>query len=116
MAIIAGKEAATTALEAHSRGDFSEKVMSRYRDRLQGGFILKDLKQYRNFSSFLENHPEFMGVYPSSINDALGQFFSAYGKPKKDLFQGMLGALTDRRSLIKAAGDIVSMARSVMGW
>ncbi len=116
MAIIAGQQAAETALEAHSRGDFSEKVMARYEDRLKDGFILQDLKQYRGFANFLETHPQFMDVYPNFLNDALGQFFSAYGKPKKELFRGMLGALTDRRTLFKAAGDIVSMARSVMGW
>jgi electron transfer flavoprotein-quinone oxidoreductase len=116
MAIMAGKHAAETALEAHSRGDFSERVMSRYKDRLDEGFILKDLRQYRRFAQFLETHENFMEVYPSFVNDALGQFFSAYGKPKKQLFNGMVGALTDRRSLLKAAGDIVSMARAVMGW
>lgn len=116
MAIIAGKCAAETALEAHSRGDFSERVTSRYEDRLKEGFILQDLKQYRGFSKFLEKHPQFMDVYPNFINDAIGQFFTAYGKPKKELFKGMLTGLTDRRSLIKAAGDIVSMTRAVMGW
>lgn len=116
MAIIAGKLAAETALEAHSRGDFSARVMSRYEDRLKDTFILKDLKQYRRFSHFLETHPQFMDVYPGFLNDALGKFFTAYGKPKKELFKNMLGALTDRRSLIKSAGDILSMARSVMGW
>ncbi|MBN1249166.1 MAG: NAD(P)-binding protein [Anaerolineae bacterium] len=116
MAIIAGKKAAETAIEAHSRGDFSERVTSRYEDRLKEGFILQDLKQYRGFSKFLENHPQFMDVYPNFINDAIGQFFTAYGKPKRELFKGMLSGLTNRRSLIKAAGDIVSMARAVMGW
>lgn len=116
MAIIAGKLAAETAVEAHSRGDFSQRVTSRYEDRLQEGFILKDLKQYRGFSKFLETHPQFMDVYPNFVNDAIGQFFTAYGKPKQELFKGMLGGLTDRRSLIKAAGDIISMARAVMGW
>ncbi|MGC9521642.1 MAG: FAD-dependent oxidoreductase [Anaerolineae bacterium] len=116
MAILAGKYAAETAIEAHSRGDFSEQVMSRYEDRLQDSFILKDLHQYRGFAKFLEKHPQFMDVYPNFVNDALGQFFSAYGQPKRELFKGMIGALTDRRSLIKAAGDILSMARSVMGW
>jgi electron transfer flavoprotein-quinone oxidoreductase len=116
MAIMAGKSAAETAIEAHSRGDFSERVTSRYEDRLKEGFILQDLKQYRGFSKFLETHPQFMDVYPNFINDAIGQFFTAYGKPKKALFKGMLAGLTDRRSLIKAAGDIVSMARAVMGW
>jgi len=116
MAIIAGKLAAETAIEAHSRGDFSQRVTSRYEDRLKEGFILKDLKQYRGFSKFLETHPQFMDVYPNFVNDAIGQFFTAYGKPKQELFKGMLGGLTDRRSLIKAAGDIISMARAVMGW
>ena len=116
MAIIAGKHAGETAVEAHSRGDFSEKTLSRYEDRLSEGFILKDLKQYRGFSRFLETHPQFMDVYPSFVNGALGQFFSAYGKPKRQLFKGMLSALTDRRGLIKASGDIIAMARSVMGW
>ena len=116
MAIVAGKLAGETAVEAHSRGDFSERVMSRYEDRLNEGFILRDLKQYRRFSKFLETHPQFMDVYPSFLNDSLGQFFSAYGKPKKELFRDMLGALTNRRGLLQATGDIVSMARSVMGW
>ena len=116
MAIIAGKLAGETAIEAHSRGDFSQRVTSRYEDRLKEGFILKDLKQYRGFSKFLETHPQFMDVYPNFVNDAIGQFFTAYGKPKQELFKGMLSGLTNRRSLIKAAGDILSMARAVMGW
>lgn len=116
MAIIAGKLAGETALEAHSRGDFSAKTLSHYKDRLQQGFILPDLKQYRNFSRFLDMHPKFMGTYPAFVNDAIGSFFSAYGKPKKQLFQEMLGALTRRRGLFKAAGDIISMGRAVMGW
>jgi electron transfer flavoprotein-quinone oxidoreductase len=116
MAIVAGRLAAETAVEAHSRGDFSTSVLSRYEDRLKESFILQDLKQYRGFSKFLETHPEFMGTYPGFLNDALGQFFSAYGKPKRQLFKNMFGALTNRRSLLRAAGDIVSMARSVMGW
>lgn len=116
MAIIAGKLAGETAIEAHSRGDFSQRVTSRYEDRLKEGFILKDLKQYRGFSRFLETHPQFMDVYPNFVNDAIGQFFTAYGKPKRELFKGMLGGLTNRRSLIKATGDIIAMARSVLGW
>ncbi len=116
MAIIAGKLAGETAIEAHSRGDFSQRVTSRYEDRLKEGFILKDLKQYRGFSKFLETHPQFMDVYPSFVNDAIGQFFTAYGKPKQELFKGMLSGLTNRRSLIKATGDMISMARAVMGW
>lgn len=116
MAIIAGKLAAETAIAAHQKGDFSAQTLRGYEERLKESFILRDLKQYRGFSKFLETHPHFMDVYPNFVNEALGRFFSAYGQPKKELFRSMLDALTDRRSLFKAAGDIVSMARSVMGW
>ncbi len=81
-----------------------------------GYFILQDLKQYRNFSRFLEKHPQFMDVYPNFVNDALGTFFTSYGKPKKELFREIKGALTSRRPLLKAVGDMISMARAVMGW
>jgi electron transfer flavoprotein-quinone oxidoreductase len=108
--------AGETAVAAHRGGDFSAASLSTYRERLQEGFILPDLKQYRNFSRFLDEHPEFMGTYPAFLNDALGGFFSAYGKRKRELFKEMLGSLTERRSLLKAAGDLISMGRAVMGW
>jgi hypothetical protein len=57
-----------------------------------------------------------MQVYPDFINDALGTFVNAYGKPKKKMYQEILRALTARRPLFKAAGDIVSFGRSVLGW
>ncbi len=116
MAIIAGKLAAETAIEAHNVGDFSERAMARYEEKLWDTFILQDLKQYRNFSRFLEKHPQFMDVYPNFVNDALGTFFTSYGKPKKELFRELKGALTSRRPLLKAVGDMISMARAVMGW
>ncbi len=116
MAMIAGKLAAETAIEAHQHGDFSAAALARYRDKLQDRFILQDLKQYRNFARFLETHPQFMDVYPNFLNSALADFFTAYGKPKKVLFREIFGELTHRRPLLKAVGDIISMGKAVMGW
>ncbi|MDZ4159466.1 MAG: hypothetical protein U1B80_06725, partial [Anaerolineaceae bacterium] len=116
MAVIAGKLAAETAIEAHQKGDFSARALGGYEDRLKAGFLLPDLRQYRNFSKFLETHPQFMSVYPNFLNDALGQWFSAYGKPKKQLYKDILRSLTSRRSLFKAAGDMLSMGKAVLGW
>ncbi len=126
MALVAGRLAAETAIEAHKRGDFSERSLSMYEDKLKQCFLLPDLYQYRGFAHFLETHPEFMGIYPAFLNDAMGQFFTAYGKPKEALFKDMYGALTKRRSLFKAVGDIISMGnaisaisslrKAVLGW
>ena len=115
MAIIAGKQAAETAIEAHKKGDFSAKSLSSYAERLKKSFVMKDLHQYRNLSHFLETHPDFMGIYPAFLNDALGMFFTGFGKPKKALYGDILRSLTNRRPLLKAAGDIISFGRTVIG-
>jgi electron transfer flavoprotein-quinone oxidoreductase len=116
MAIIAGKQAGETALSAHQHKDFSKKTLSLYRSGLKERFVLQDLYQYRNFSRFLEHHPEFMDIYPSFLNDALGMFFSGFGQPKKKLYRDILRKLTTRRPFWRAAGDIISFGRSVLGW
>ena len=115
MAIVAGKEAALTAVEAHKKGDFSTQTLSGYQDRLQERFVMKDLRQYRKMSTFLKKHPEFMDIYPTFVNDALGSFFTSFGKPKRELYKEIWRSLTQRRSLFKVIGDMVSFGRAVIG-
>lgn len=116
MAIIAGKAAGETAIEAHQRHDYSAKTLSLYAETLKDGFILQDLYQYHNLSKFLGSHAEFMDVYPSFFNDVLGMFFGGFGKSKKELYRDIFRSLTDRRPVFKAAGDILSFGKTVMGW
>jgi electron transfer flavoprotein-quinone oxidoreductase len=116
MAILAGKAAGETAVEAHQKRDFSAKSLSAYRARLDKTFVMTDLHQYRNLSHFLKTRPDFMDVYPAFLNDALGMFFSGFGKPKKQLYKDILRSLTDRRPLIKAAGDMIAFGRTIIGF
>lgn len=116
MAIVAGKAAAETAAAAHQAKDFSAKTLVQYREKLNERFVLQDLYQYRNLSRFLDTHPEFMDIYPTFLNDALGSFMNGFGKPKKRLYRDILRSLTSRRPILKAAGDIISFGKTVMGW
>ena len=106
---------ADAAIEAHKKKDFSAKTLSGYQKRLNETFILKDLKQYRKMSAFLKNHPEFMDIYPAFMNDALGMFFTGFGKPKGKLYKDIFRSLTKRRPLFKAVGDLVAFGRAVTG-
>jgi electron transfer flavoprotein-quinone oxidoreductase len=115
MAIVAGKTAAETAIEAHQKKDFSAQSLSSYRTKLDKRFIMTDLHQYRNLSHFLKTHPDFMAIYPTFLNDALGMFFTGFGKPKKQLYKDIMRSLTDRRPLLKAVGDIVAFGRTIIG-
>jgi electron transfer flavoprotein-quinone oxidoreductase len=115
MATIAGKLAGEAAVEAHKRKDFSAKSLKVYQDKLNDSFIMQDLHQYRNFSKFLNSHHDFMEVYPNFINEALGKFFTGFGRPKKQLYKDIIHSLTSRKPLLSAVGDIVSFGRSILG-
>ena len=47
LAMISGKLAAETAIEAFEKDDFSRKTLKNYERKLQNSFIMKDLKTYR---------------------------------------------------------------------
>jgi electron transfer flavoprotein-quinone oxidoreductase len=115
MAILAGKEAAETALEAHAQKDFSRRTLRHYQQRLEKRFILKDLRQYRNLSSFLRAHPAFLDVYPSFLNDALGKFFTGFGRPKRDVYMDILKGFLKQRNPLLAALDMLAFGRAVLG-
>jgi electron transfer flavoprotein-quinone oxidoreductase len=116
MAIVAGKVAGETAVEAHQKADYSARSLSVYRERLKERFVLQDLYQYRNLAKFLETHPDFMKVYPTFLNDALGMFFFGVGKPKKQLYREILRSFTTHKSFIRAVGEIFSLGKTVIGW
>lgn len=115
MAIIAGKAAAETAIEAHQLGDFSVKTLKGYQRRLKNRFVMRDLYHYRNFAKFLKTHPDFMQVYPNFLNEAFGMFISGFGIPKKQLYRDILRTITAKKPIVRAVGDLVSLGKTVMG-
>lgn len=116
MAIIAGKLAAITAVEACQKKDTSAKSLSVYRKRLNDRFVLQDLYHYRRLANFLVTHPDFMNVYPNCVNDALGMFFSGFGKPKKQLYRDILRSFNARKPFYHAFADMIAFGRTVTGW
>ncbi len=84
LAMISGKLAAETVLEARAEGDFSARTLSRYRARLEESFILKDLKKYENTNEFFDHHPEFFRLYPALLNRAAHEMLTVDGVPKKE--------------------------------
>jgi electron transfer flavoprotein-quinone oxidoreductase len=115
MAIIAGKAAAETAIEAHEQHDFSVRILKGYQERLNNRFVMRDLYHYRNFARFLETHPDFMQIYPNILNEAFGMFLSGYGVPKKKLYRDILQSIRSKKPLFRAAGDLFSLGKTVIG-
>ena len=69
LAMISGKLAAQTAVEAIEKNDFSKKTLSGYEKKLKKSFILKDLKTYRELMDVMHSRKKaFLCYYMKKIN------------------------------------------------
>lgn len=115
LAMTAGRLAAETALEAHRQGDFTGEFLRQYRRKLEESFVLKDLKQYRRMTDFLDSSPHFMRTYVNYLNDAALRYFTAHGVPKRDMENEIFGMLFQRRSFFGVARDMLKLLQGMRG-
>jgi electron transfer flavoprotein-quinone oxidoreductase len=115
LAMTAGRLAGETALAAHQAGDFSGAFLREYRRQLEESFVLKDLKQYRRMTDFLDSSPHFMKTYVDYVNDAALRYFTAHGVPKQQMENKIMGMLFERRSFFGVARDMLKLLQGMRG-
>lgn len=84
LAMLSGVLAAEAILEARKNRDYSKQSLSEYVKRLQNSFILKDLKKYRRFNTFLQEHKEIFTTLPEVFSFAAREMLTVNGVPKKE--------------------------------
>ncbi|ATW27498.1 FAD-dependent oxidoreductase [Candidatus Formimonas warabiya] len=102
LAIASGEAAAQAIISA--QGDHSAHALSRYRQLLDQSFVMRDLKQYRKFPAFMENHRIFQD-YPKLAEELMTDLFSVDGAPAPSLIKRVLGPVK-KVGLFKVAGDV----------
>lgn len=85
MAMASGIYAGEVAVEAKSKGDFSGRTLSLYRQKLENSFVLKDMKHYCHFLDTLRENREFLGLYPELTVEFLMNYFAVDGRPKQEI-------------------------------
>ena len=112
LAMISGKYAAITALEAIKKNDFSAQTLKMYKKMLQNSFILKDLYSYRNVMDSIEHNSEaFLGYYPQKINEFFEIFTATDSIPKREKYRKFISKALKERNLIKIASDGIKIAK-----
>jgi len=84
LAMLSGVLAAEAILEARKNRDYSKGSLNGYVKRLQNSFILKDLKKYRRFNTFLQEHKEIFTTLPEVFSFAAREMLTVNGVPKKE--------------------------------
>jgi len=111
LAIESGRLAAETILKAKQAGDFSKATLSSYKAALDDSFVIKDLKQYKNAPSFLENRRMFE-AYPALIDQIMKSVFVVDGTPAVGIMKKVMPPL-QKIGLTKLAKDGFKAIRSL---
>ena len=115
-AMISGKYAGETALEAFENNDFTSNSLCLYKKKLLNSFILKDLITYKDVvPSLTKRSASFLGYYPSRINEFFNIFTTTDGQPKKEKFRKFAKYFFTKRSLSELFSDGFMAIKLIFG-
>ncbi len=105
MAVMSGRLAAETILEAHKRGDFSRRALAPYVRRLKNSPVIKDLYKQRYLSAWCHNNPRFFKDYPTLAVELLRDYFTVSEKSKGDIQRGIARKFRKRMGFFRGLLD-----------
>lgn len=116
LAMISGKLAGETAIEALNKKDFSANTLSLYQKKLENSFILKDLKSYKDLMDIVHHRAEsFLGYYPNKIAEFFHMFTSVDSIPKRNKYHGFIKSIFTDRSISELFKDGIAFVKMIFG-
>jgi electron transfer flavoprotein-quinone oxidoreductase len=111
LALTSGILAGETVIQAKKKGDFTSRVLSQYRRKLEQSFVLKDLRTLRNVPSFFSSHPYFFTLYPQLANELAYMWHVVDNETKEARIKRMKSTVFKRRSRLGLASDLFNLWR-----
>lgn len=116
LAMISGKFAGETAVEALKKGDFSANSLALYQKKLENSFVIKDLKSYKNVMDIVHHRAKsFLKYYPEKISAFFKMFTTVDSIPKRDKYRNFIKSIFTDRSLSELIKDAISLIRIGLG-
>jgi len=97
LAMVAGRMAGETAIQAKRAGDWSARTLATYRELLEASFVLQDLRKYERLPELVEHRPDLLETYPAMLSEAVHEMLTVDGVSKRDKQRKILRRLLARR-------------------
>jgi len=111
LAIYSGLLAGETAFIALEKGDFSEKTLRVYEEKLKESYFYKDLLLAKNMKDLFLRNRHIFSTYPDLLYEAMSLYFSAQGKFKREVIKEVLTLIKKKRGFLGVLKDFLSLAR-----
>ncbi|MFW6287547.1 MAG: FAD-binding protein [bacterium] len=106
VALLSGKFAAETAVQAKAKGEFSKNILSAYRTKLDQSFFLKNLKINSKSKNYYKNHPDSDFLISQVLNEVSHEFFTEGNLTQLEKFQVMKAEIQKLQPLKKTFKDL----------
>jgi electron transfer flavoprotein-quinone oxidoreductase len=114
LAMASGVLAAETILAARDKKDFSSGMLAGYQKRLEQSFVIKDLKNAKNFIPFVSTHPQLLQKYPLLVNGILAEYFGISEQPKAEIKKRIFRKIRQEVGLGRITVDMVGILRNLI--
>ncbi len=113
LAMTTGRLAAETVIEMRSAGkDMSAANLAEYRRKLDGSFVIKDLKKYQDMPDIFHSNRQFFTTYPELVNRSAHSMLHVDGVDKKTKEREIFSSFKHKRSLFGLMGDAYKLWRA----
>lgn len=109
-AMLSGKYAAETAVQAKARGDFSKKALSAYEGKINNSFFYQNLKINRKAADYYKKYPDADFLISKILNEITFEFFKEDNKTQEEKLQMMFEKLRHIQPLTKSVKDFYNAA------
>jgi len=111
LAMISGKLAAETVVEAAKKNDFSKSGLASYRQKLYDSLVIKDLHKYKDALGYFEDNQSIMDNYMSWAASSAKEILSVNGQTKKEKQKKIIRNLYASRGRAKVIKDAFKLWR-----
>ena len=93
------------AVEAIDKGDVSEAGLASYKAKMEGSFVIQDLKTFSKWPHVMERWDSMFADYPVMVKEIFNAMFSVDGAPQRPLMKRMM-PIVKKRGLFKLAREV----------
>jgi len=111
LAMISGKLAAETIVEAASKNDFSKSGLASYRQKLFDSLVVKDLHKYKDALAYFEGNQPTTDLYLDWLTSSAKEMLTVNGQTKKEKQKKIIKNLYKKRSRRKVIKDAFNLWR-----
>ncbi|MBR1425748.1 FAD-dependent oxidoreductase [bacterium] len=116
LAMISGKLAGETAVEALNAENFSKKFLSRYEKALKNSFVIKDMHTYKDLMDIChERQKAFLDYYLKKINSFFEMFTTVNSVPKRENYWKFIKSIFTDRKICELFKDLWAIIRLLWG-